>query len=853
MSMSRGVTRCDLSANASREVISDDSLSNDVLDGDRNVFTGMVAACDTGVPANIGSNTCYFPHSSVPVTAGLQSSFCASQTSLQASQQVARPTGPNLLSSNFGHPIPAIPVDESVATSMPVRVTAVDGLVSIFRVSNIVSSISGTAQHSSGYQGASTSNTQFRIEEGSFVAPTVLDFLAAVSSHANASSAQIPTAARRRGRTRMTHASATRQPTCAVKQALLNYDAYEQVMVLIVMYSFQLDIPFLIVLYTNRATAYDGYGQLTSPGPIAPPQREGAPTDYKYFGRCDQTLQEDVIQGLIQFLDDNNALVQLFRTARDKLREADIPNFQIRLFGVVGANQYELPTADTIGAIVYEGGPESMTDYDVVIERHSREPESVNKLHPTYMALQFPLLFVYGEEGYHLNLTLRNSDPSDSHEEKKMTMKIYYAYQLCDRVDLNPTDNTKFIEARVYRKWTAMKVPSLIATGFSYILLDKKGSVIQANADLKEKERFEHDLQANCVYRIEGFRFEKTDSWGKTLDNDFTLCFGKHTRVDLLKDDELPYHYFNFAAYNELDYIGYVHNVEKVKEYGSAAGQIQLSATSATCYYFNPPIEEASELLAAFNQNNAQVLQLEVQTERLTDWEQERARNRVPLATLLQIDPNTQQRVLFTQEAMILQVDTAYDWYYQKCDECGGKLEYGFIHGHCHPYGTESRPENRIVITDGTGNAVMTCFSPQTDGLIKNVDTLLQEVTNKDPAIIPPQILALQNTRHVFQFRFAKPMGKGPPTFVLQKVMDRPPSILPAPTEGPSSPPTTHPGSQTASQTSPPPATPKTTQETPADTSGTISLPTTSTVRKELFKSSTDEEGDPEPKKQKTE
>ena len=40
--------------------------------------------------------------------------------------------------------------------------------------------------------------------------------------------------------------------------------------------------------------------------------------------------------------------------------------------------------------------------------------------------------------------------------------------------DLNPADNSKFIEARVYRKWTAMKVPALIPTGFSCILLDKK-------------------------------------------------------------------------------------------------------------------------------------------------------------------------------------------------------------------------------------------------------------------------------------------------------------------------------------------------------------------------------------------
>ncbi|PWA86769.1 hypothetical protein CTI12_AA136770 [Artemisia annua] len=134
-------------------------------------------------------------------------------------------------------------------------------------------------------------------------------------------------------------------------------------------------------------------------------------------------LREPIVQGLMNFLDRNNALVKLFRTARDKLQDANIPNFSIRLFGVVGASQYELPVGDNIGAIVYEGGPETMTDYDVVIERHSREPEAVNKLHPRYMALQFPLLFIYGEEGYHLKLTLKNSVPDDQHEEKKMSMK----------------------------------------------------------------------------------------------------------------------------------------------------------------------------------------------------------------------------------------------------------------------------------------------------------------------------------------------------------------------------------------------------------------------------------------------
>ncbi|PWA42436.1 serine/threonine/dual specificity protein kinase, catalytic domain-containing protein [Artemisia annua] len=792
----------------------------------------------------------------------------ASESSSRHHQVPSLANNAPMLSAGPGCSVASSPVNQGLPSFVPVQVTTVDGLVSTFTASNIAPRVLDNNQNSTAFEALFAIDSVFPAGERRRLAPTLLDFSNASVSNVSTFLPQNSAATTRRTRQRVSNASATRRPTHSGRPHRVPSD----------------DLP--------------------TQGPIAPPQREGAPIEYKYFGRCDQICQhchakfwlEEKRTGLpvsappqyqrccvggravlrtqrhypayiTELLSDRHFMDNIRATARDKLREADIPAFQIRLFGVVGANQYELPTADTIGAIVYEGGPESATDYDVVIERHSREPESVNKLHPQYMALQFPLLFIYGEEGYHLNLKLRNSDPLDTRDEKKLTMKIYYALMaltddsssvskaltpspvaqrsLAYFADLNPADNTKFVEARVYRKWTAMKVPSLIPTGFACILLDKKGSAIQANADLKEKERFKRDLQLNCVYRIQNFGFEKTDSYGKTLDNDFTLCLGKHTQVDLLEDAGYPHHYFDFAAYNELggrlekknpiltDYIGYVHNVEKVKEYGSATGnkikvrniairninndvvmftlwnekadnfkedeyakmnepvilavsscylktfggQMQLSATSATSYYFNPPVEEAAELLAAYNTKNTQVPRIEVHSEKLNDWEQEKTRNRVPLATLLQIDPNTQQRVLFTQDVLILQVDTTHDWYYQKCDECGGKLDYGF----------------------------------------------------------------------------AKPTGKGPPTLILQKVMDHPPSMLEAPTEGPSSQPTLLQAVETPSQSSPPPATPVTTQETPTGITGAQPEPAASTVRKQLFKDSPDKKGDRESKKQKKE
>ncbi|PWA75257.1 hypothetical protein CTI12_AA242700 [Artemisia annua] len=87
-------------------------------------------------------------------------------------------------------------------------------------------------------------------------------------------------------------------------------------------------------------------------------------------------LRPDIVENLIALLDEHNQLVQLFRTARDKMAEADIPEFKVRLFGYVSSRQHELPAGDSIGAIVFEGGPDVETEFDVVLEQHDRQLKS---------------------------------------------------------------------------------------------------------------------------------------------------------------------------------------------------------------------------------------------------------------------------------------------------------------------------------------------------------------------------------------------------------------------------------------------------------------------------------------------
>nr|GEW17398.1 DNA helicase [Tanacetum cinerariifolium] len=124
-----------------------------------------------------------------------------------------------------------------------------------------------------------------------------------------------------------------------------------------------------------------------------------------HFGGDSSALRRDIVEGLIELLDGHNALVQLFRTARDML-----------------------------GAIVYEPGLETDMDYDIIIEERSGYPQRVNKLHPSYMSLQFPLLFIYGRDGYSKKLRMVSPTGSSS-EQKRVSMLAYYSYYLHDRAN----------------------------------------------------------------------------------------------------------------------------------------------------------------------------------------------------------------------------------------------------------------------------------------------------------------------------------------------------------------------------------------------------------------------------------
>jgi hypothetical protein len=101
-----------------------------------------------------------------------------------------------------------------------------------------------------------------------------------------------------------------------------------------------------------------------------------------------------------------------------------------------------VPTADEVAALMVGDGFEAVDRHDVVLAQQISPFQRISKLHVGYMALHYPLLFPYGEDGWHSNIPLNgvvaDVDLDDDHAEKSelqrkhcnVTMAEFYSYRL---------------------------------------------------------------------------------------------------------------------------------------------------------------------------------------------------------------------------------------------------------------------------------------------------------------------------------------------------------------------------------------------------------------------------------------
>ncbi|XP_074377930.1 uncharacterized protein LOC141719449 [Apium graveolens] len=126
-------------------------------------------------------------------------------------------------------------------------------------------------------------------------------------------------------------------------------------------------------------------------------------------------LDPEIVEGLLKMLDENNKLSKGFRYARDRLNIPDTDDFSLILVSSKSASGRK-----------NQVGPSN----EVVV-------------------LIYPLLFPYGDDGFHLNIPLKNKKqnvsveavndqyPDETRHRTTITMREYYSYKLMIRMNLH--------------------------------------------------------------------------------------------------------------------------------------------------------------------------------------------------------------------------------------------------------------------------------------------------------------------------------------------------------------------------------------------------------------------------------
>ncbi|KAL8121947.1 hypothetical protein AgCh_018613 [Apium graveolens] len=127
-----------------------------------------------------------------------------------------------------------------------------------------------------------------------------------------------------------------------------------------------------------------------------------------------EAVDSEIVEGLISMLDETNQFVKKFRYARDRFKEQPIRDLKIKLKvsrsesgreNIIGPSDEvacvmvgDIDTTVGERDIIVEKKPNE-NERDIIMEKSEKKLERISSVHPSLMALQYPILLPFGEDG----------------------------------------------------------------------------------------------------------------------------------------------------------------------------------------------------------------------------------------------------------------------------------------------------------------------------------------------------------------------------------------------------------------------------------------------------------------------
>ncbi|XP_021995353.2 uncharacterized protein LOC110892502 [Helianthus annuus] len=142
----------------------------------------------------------------------------------------------------------------------------------------------------------------------------------------------------------------------------------------------------------------------------------------------DKDVDVQIIEYLRDLLDSQNMLVQTYRKVRDHFHGSPEANLKLRFIYKrdKDGRACNLPSTSKVVALIVGDVNESIDHRDIVVETQSGVLQRISELHPSYLALQYPILLPYGDDGYRID-----NPHKDFMSTKRKKNKVYNEGIIC--------------------------------------------------------------------------------------------------------------------------------------------------------------------------------------------------------------------------------------------------------------------------------------------------------------------------------------------------------------------------------------------------------------------------------------
>ncbi|KAK1362492.1 hypothetical protein POM88_046966 [Heracleum sosnowskyi] len=166
-------------------------------------------------------------------------------------------------------------------------------------------------------------------------------------------------------------------------------------------------------------------------------------------------INSEIVEGLMKMLDYTNELVKEFRVARDRFKDSPYVDLKIvlKVCRSQSGRENNIGLSNEVAAIMVGGVEDPSASRDIILERTIGGLKRITNIHPKLMALQYPLLFPNGEDGFHNKIKYARTDENKGKKRQKCTMMEFYSYkfQVRSNEGMTPRLDNPDIVARVFR------------------------------------------------------------------------------------------------------------------------------------------------------------------------------------------------------------------------------------------------------------------------------------------------------------------------------------------------------------------------------------------------------------------